>query len=229
MRAQAPWLPAFAALLFAVLFLLSGFVVPAPPDVNATGFQVQQYLSDHSDALAASGYLGVAAGVPFLIALAFIRRRLTTLGGWTADTFFGGGILLAAAATTSLLIGLGLALHADRVAPDTARTLVDAQRFLAPAATGAVFAMALAAAVASLRHAALPRWVGLASAAYAAYEVVESVTIVGSHGAFGPGEAINTIGTLAFLPWFVAVASGLSRAGDEARGALSSEGALEGP
>jgi hypothetical protein len=212
MRAHAPWLPAVAALLFAVLFLVSGFVVPERPDVNATGVQVQQYLSDHSDAIAASGYLGVVAGVPFLIALAFVRRRLTTLGGWTADTFFAGGLLLGAAATAALLIGLGLALHADRVAPDTARTLFDAQRFLAPAATGAVFAMALAAAVASLRHGALPRWVGLASAAYAVYEVVESVTIFGDHGAFAPGDTINAIGTLAFLPWFVAVAAGLSRA-----------------
>ncbi|MDQ6916073.1 MAG: hypothetical protein M3155_09735 [Actinomycetota bacterium] len=216
MRAHNPWLPALAALAFAVLFLVSGFVVPAPPDVDATAAQVQLYLSDHSGALAASGYLGVAGGVPFLIAISFVRQRLAGPGGWTGDTFYGGGLVVAAAATASLLIGLGLALHADRVAPDTARTLVDVQRFLAPAASGAVFAMALAAAVASLRYAALPRWVGLASAGYALYEVLESVTIFGDHGAFAPGGAINTIGTLAFLPWFVAVAAGLSRPAEEA-------------
>jgi hypothetical protein len=218
MRSQYPWLPAFAALAFAVLFLVSGFVVPKPPDVEATGVQVQLYFADHSDALATSGYLAMVAGIPFLVAIAFVRRRLTTLGGWTADTFFGGALVLAATASASLLVQLGLALHAADVDPGTARTLLDVQRFLAPAVTGAVFAMALAVGVASLRYAAFPRWVGLASLAYAVYEVVESITIFGDHGAFAPGDTINTIGTLAFLPWFVAIAA-----------ALSSKGAVERP
>jgi hypothetical protein len=230
MRSQNPWLPAFAALAFAVLFLVSGFVVPKPPDIAATGVQVQLYFADHSGALTTSGYLATVAGIPFLVAIAFVRRRLTTLGGWTADTFFGGALVLAATASASLLVQLGLALHASDVDPGTARTLLDVQRFLAPAVTGAVFAMAVATAVASLRYDALPRGVGLASAAYAVYEVVESITIFGDHGAFAPGDTINTIGTLAFLPWFVAVAAGLSRPGqDDARGALSSKGALPGP
>jgi hypothetical protein len=71
--------------------------------------------------------------------------------------------------------------------------------------------MAAAVAVASLRYDALPRWVGLSSLAYAAYEILESVTILSDHGIFAPGDTINTIGTLIFLPWFVAVAAGLSR------------------
>jgi len=189
MRAQNPWLPALAALAFAVLYLVSGFVVPEPPDLNATGVQVQLYFADHSGALAASGYLAMVAGIPFLIVLALLRRRLATVGGWMADTAFGGGLVLAAAATAALLIQLGLALHPDDLDPATARTLLDG---------------------------ALPRWVGLASAAYALYEVIESATVFGSHGAFGPGETINTIGTVAFLPWYVALGTGLS-APEEAR------------
>ena len=216
MRAQNPWLPALAALAFAVLYLVSGFVVPEPPDLNATGVQVQLYFADHSGALAASGYLAMVAGIPFLIVLALLRRRLATVGGWMADTAFGGGLVLAAAATAALLIQLGLALHPDDLDPATARTLLDVGRFLAPAVTAAVFVMAVAVAVASLRYGALPRWVGLASAAYALYEVIESATVFGSHGAFGPGETINTIGTVAFLPWYVALGTGLS-APEEAR------------
>jgi hypothetical protein len=210
MRAQNQWLPALAALAFAVLYLVSGFVVPEPPPLDATGAQVQIYFSDHSGALAASGYLAMVAGIPFLVGLALLRRRLAAVGGWTADTVFGGGIVLGAAATAALLIQLGLALHPDDLDPATARTLLDVGRFLAPAVTGAVFAMALAVAVASLRYGALPQWVGLASAAYALYEVLESATVFGSHGAFGPGETINTIGTVAFLPWWVAIGTALS-------------------
>jgi hypothetical protein len=210
MRAQNQWLPGLAALAFAVLYLVSGFVIPEPPDIDATGAQVQLYFADNSGALATSGYLAMVAGIPFLVVLALVRRRLATAGGWMADTAFGGGLVLAAAATAALLIQLGLALHPDQVDPGTARTLVDVGRFLAPAVTGAVFVMAVAVAVASLRYGALPEWMGLASVAYAVYEVLESATVFGSTGAFAPGETINTIGTIAFLPWYVALGTALS-------------------
>ena len=92
------------------------------------------------------------------------------------------------------------------------RILVDVQRFFAPLATGAVFALALAVALASLRHGALPAWVGAASLLYAAYELLESFTVFGGDtGGFAPGESVNLVGTLAFLPWAVAVGAGLTR------------------
>jgi hypothetical protein len=201
-----------AAVAFAALYLLSGLVVAAPPAPDAPPAEIQRYFVNHADALAASAWLILVATVPFLVFVAVLRRRLVEAAGWLGDLAFGGGLVLASAAVGTLMISLGLALHPDFNPPETVRTLVDVQRFFAPLATGAVFALALAVALASLRHGALPAWIGGASLLYAAYEVLESFTVFGGDtGGFAPGEAVNLVGTLAFLPWAVAVGVGLAR------------------
>ena len=201
-----------AAVAFAVLYLFSGIVVAAPPAPDAPAAEIQRYFVNHADAIAASAWLVVVATVPFLIFVAVLRRRLVTAAGWLGDLALGGGLVLAAAGVGALMISLGLALHPDFNPPETVRVLVDVQRFFAPLATGAVFALALAVALASLRHGALPAWVGAASLLYAAYELFESFTVFGGDtGGFAPGETVNLVGTLAFLPWAVAVGAGLAR------------------
>ena len=201
-----------AAVAFAVLYMFSGIVVAAPPAPDAPAAEIQRYFVNHADALAASAWLIVVATVPFLVFVAVLRRRLVTAAGWLGDLALGGGLVLAAAGVGALMISLGLALHPDFNPPETVRVLVDVQRFFAPLATGAVFALALAVALASLRHGALPAWVGAASLLYAAYELFESFTVFGGDtGGFAPGETVNLVGTLAFLPWAVAVGAGLAR------------------
>jgi hypothetical protein len=201
-----------AAVAFAGLYLLSGLVVAAPPAPDAPAAEIQRYFVNHADAIATSAWLVVAATVPFLVFAAVLRRRLAEAAGWLGDLAFGGGLVLASAGVGTLMISLGLALHPDFNPPETVRTLVDVQRFFAPLATGAVFALALAVALASLRHGALPAWVGAASLLYAAYELLESFTVFGGDsGGFAPGESVNLVGTLAFLPWAVAVGAGLTR------------------
>ena len=201
-----------AAVAFAVLYLFSGIVVAAPPAPDAPAAEIQRYFVNHADAIAASAWLVVVATVPFLIFVAVLRRRLVTAAGWLGDLALGGGLVLAAAGVGALMISLGLALHPDFNPPESVRVLVDVQRFFAPLATGAVFALALAVALASLRHGALPAWVGAASLLYAAYELFESFTVFGGDtGGFAPGETVNLVGTFAFLPWAVAVGAGLAR------------------
>ena len=201
-----------AAVAFAALYLLSGLVVAAPPAPDAPAAEIQRYFVNHADAIATSAWLIVAATVPFLVFIAVLRRRLADAAGWLGDLAFGGGLLLASVGVGTLMISLGLALHPDFNPPETVRMLADVQRFFAPLATGAVFALALAVALASLRHRALPAWVGAASLLYAAYELLESFTVLGGDtGGFAPGEAVNLVGTLAFLPWALAVGAGLAR------------------
>lgn len=201
-----------AALGFAVLYLFSGLVVAAPPAPDAPPAEVQRYFVNHADAIATSVWLVVVATVPFLVFLAVLRRRLDAAAGWLGDLAFAGGLLLAAAGVGALMISLGLAFHPDFNPPETVRVLADAQRFFAPLATGAVCALALAVALASLRHDALPAWVGAASLLYAVYEVFESFTVFGGDtGGLAPGGSVNLAGTLAFLPWAVVVGVGLAR------------------
>lgn len=200
-----------AVLAFAVLYLFSLLVVAAPPPPDASAAEVQRYFVNHDGAIATSGWLAVVATVPFLVWLAVLRRRLAG-AGWVADLAFGGGLVLVAAGTGSVMISLGLALHPDFNPPETVRVLTDIQRFFAPVVTGAVGALALAVAVASLRRDALPLWAGAASLVYAVYEVFESFTVFGGEsGGFAPGESVNVVGTVAFLPWAVAIGVALAR------------------
>jgi hypothetical protein len=202
-----------AAVAFAVLYLFSGLVVPEPPGADASAAEVQRWFANHGDAVATSAWLAVVAGVPFLVFLAVLRRRLDTAAGWLADAAFAGGLGILGTGALALMLSLGLALHPDFNPPETVRVLFDAERFFAPVATGAVFTLAAAVALAALRHRALPGWVGAASLLYAAYEVFESFTIFGSDsGGFAPGGSVNMAGTLAFLPWAVVVGAGLARA-----------------
>jgi hypothetical protein len=204
-----------AALLFAILYLISAFVVKAPPKPTTTADAVQRYFVDHADGLRASGYIAMVAGIPYLILLASIRRRLATVPGWLADTAFGAGIVLAGLASVGLLIRLGLALHASETPAPTIASVLDVSRFVAPSATGVVFILALTVGLGGLRFALLPTWASAASIVYAAYEIVESFTVFGDTGAFAPGEAINAIGTIGFLVWAVVVGAGLARGAGE--------------
>jgi hypothetical protein len=201
-----------AAVAFAVLFLFSGLVVAAPPAPDAPAAEIQRYFVNHADAIATSSWLVVVGTVPYLVFLAVLRRRLSVAAGWLGDLALAGGLLLVAEGFVAVMISLGLALHPDFNAPETVRTLVDVQRFFAPVATGAAFALAGAVALAALRHDALPRWVGGVSLVYAVYEVFESFTVFGGDtGAFAPGESVNLVGTLGAGVWAVIVGASLVR------------------
>jgi hypothetical protein len=203
-----------AAIAFSVLYVFSALVVATPPAPDVPAAEVQRYFVNHSGAIATSAWLVVLGTVPYLVFVAILRRHLDEHApGWLADLAFGGGLLLAAAGVAGLMISLGLALHPDFNPPETVRMLVDTQRFFEPLATGAVIAIALAVALAALQHGALPTWAGVASLVYAAYELIESATIFGGDsGGFAPGESVNTVGSLGFLLWSVAIGIALARA-----------------
>ncbi len=200
-----------AAAALAALYVAGALAVPGLPGPSADEAEVHRYFVAHADAVAASSYLLVAALVPLLIFVAAVRRRLLQGSGVLADTWLAGGILLAAGGVIAVMIQLGLALRAPTTLPATARTLLDVASFYAPVATAAVFTLAASAALGALRDHTLPRWAGWISAAYAAYELLESLTISGNEGAFGPGGTINAIGTGLFLAWAIVIGIGASR------------------
>jgi len=200
-----------AAILFAVLYLISGFVVAAPPKPSSSADAIQQYFIDHRDGVRASSYIAMVAGIPYLILIAGLRRRFVLVGGWMADTLFGAALLVAALASVGLLIGLGMTLHPSDAQPSTVASVFDVARYAAGSATGVVCILALAVGIGAVRHRLLPVWVGALSIAYAVYEILESLTLFGTHGAFGPGATINGIGTVLFLVWSVGVGVGLAQ------------------
>ena len=201
-----------AAVASTALFFFSALVVPPLPNPDASAAEVQRWFVNHQDAIATSAWLLVAGSAPFLAFLAVLRRRVGPTAGWPADMAFAGGVLLAAENAAVVMISLGLALHPDFNPPETVRVFADVGRFFMPVATGAVFTIAIAVALASLRYDALPRWVGVASLLYAAYEVFESFTVFGGDtGGFAPGESVNLVGGFAGGVWFIAVGASLMR------------------
>lgn len=172
------------------------------------------YFIDHSGQVRGAGYSFTLAGIAFIVVTAALRRRLVAVSGILADAGFAAAVLLAAAAIANAMVTLGLSLHAGSTDPGTLRALFDIGNFFAPVATTAVAVQAASVAIASLKHGALPRWLGVASAAYVAYQALESFTIYGTSGAFLAGGIINNIGTLLYLVWFIAVGACLSARSD---------------
>jgi hypothetical protein len=200
-----------SAVVFCALFVAGALVVPAPPEGGSGGIEVREYFDDHGDAVRGSSYTFVLAGVPYLVFLVTLRRRINARCSLLADSAFAGGLLLGAGALVATMGRLGLALGGEDLDPAAARTVFDVISFFEPAASGPVGLLAGAVALAAFKQKVFPAWVGWASAAYAAYEVVEALTVYGTEGAFAPGAAINTIGTFLFVPWALIVAAGMAR------------------
>jgi hypothetical protein len=200
-----------SAVLFCFLFVAGSLVVPAPPEVTASPDEVRDYFAEHDDPLRGSAFSFVVGLAAFVVFVVTLRRRLGARCSLLADTAYAGGLLLAALTLVFVMGELGLALHGDEMDPATARVLYDVLSFYPPVATAPVGLMAGAVALGALRQKVFPAWLGWASAAYAAYELVEAFTLYGTGGAFAPGDTINSIGTFAFIPWALAVAAALAR------------------
>ena len=204
-----------SAVLFSLLYVVGSLVVEAPPDVTASAGEIRDYFADHDSGLRASSLLFVLAGVPYLVFLVTLRRRIAARCTLIADSAFAGGLLLGAAAAVATMGRLGLALNADELEPATARTVFDLLSYFEPVAVGPVLLLAGAVGLAALRQRVLPGGVGWVSLAYAVYELVEAFTILGTDGAFAPGSTINSVGSLLFVPWALCVAAGLARQAPE--------------
>jgi hypothetical protein len=100
----------------------------------------------------------------------------------------------------------GLALHADRLEPATARTVLDVAVFFGPVLTGATVTTMGPVTVLALRgQAGLPRWLGALGAVAIVEQAIETVTIFGSSGFIEPGGAMNMqLGGALVTIWLVA-------------------------
>jgi hypothetical protein len=135
-----------------------------------------------------------------------LRGRLTS---WWADAVFAAGLVLAAVSTVSGIVSLALAYQGDALDPNIASTLYGVMTYTPGMSTGAVFIMAAGVAL-NGRAAAFPAWLIQLSAAYAAFQVIECLTVYGNDGAFLAGQLINTIGLHVFLVWWIAIGVALS-------------------
>src|SRR5262249_13341308 len=118
------------------------------------------------------------------------------------------GITMIATTGVQIWTWAGLALHADRLEPATARTILDVAIFWGPVLTAATVTFMAPVTLLALRgEAGLPRWLGLLGAVSCAEQVIETITIFGESGFTEPGGAMNLqLGAGLVWAWLMAFA-----------------------
>jgi hypothetical protein len=175
------------------------------PAAGDSGEQVVAWFRAHGNGVRWSVWAGTASAPLLAVVVAFLRRLLPAPH---RDVFLiGGTVLIASMAVQAWFLG-GLALHADRLDPAAARTLLDVAVFFGPVLTGATMTMIAPATLFALRgNGDLPKWLGILGAVAFAEQAVETVTIFGSSGFTEPGGAMNLqLGAGLFLAWLLAFA-----------------------
>ena len=201
-------LAGIAGIIFILLVAIPGFASGAPPDPSDPSSKFLSYYQDHRSALIAATFLGVVADffvVFFLGGLLMALRRL------------GGSPMLIVAALTALILtgavatigGLLSATAAFRVGgsqhvdAETIRLLSDgsaiAFTLLGPTIAG--FLVATGVMMAKVRL--FPAWLAWIAWVGAVLELIGSVGVFNTTGAFSPEGALGLV--FGLLPFAVFV------------------------
>jgi hypothetical protein len=208
---------AVAGIIFAVLVIVGFvFVIPQPPDVDASAAAFASYYSDHQDAIRA-GLTIIGIGLFFFIwFLGSLRSALAAAEGGTArlaSIAFGAGLIGAAVLMVGLAAGEAAAFRPGDVDPGVTRGLSDI--FVVSAAPGAAALTAFFAAIAmaGFRYRALPSWAAWICAVAAVCQLPAFGAGVTQTGAFaGDGVLGLFLPIFSFLIGLVAISIALMRA-----------------
>jgi hypothetical protein len=187
-----------------IILVVAGLVaLGTTPAASETGPQLVAWLREHSSAVQWSMW-AFTVGTPALAVMLALERRL--LPSPYSDVFFIGGIAILAATAVQSWFLAGLALHADKLEPATARALLDVAVFFGPILTGATTTMMAPVTLLALRgKVGLPMWLGLLGGAAFIEQSIETITIFGSTGFTQPGGAMNLqLGAGLTLAWMMA-------------------------
>jgi hypothetical protein len=195
-----------AAVVTASLLYLGGSLARGtPPGAGDTGEQLVAWFHEHQNGV--RWYVwSITVSLP-LMALVYAQlRRL--LPSPHRDMYFIGAAALFVTTSVQAWAWGGLALHADRMEPVTARTVLDVVIFWGPVLTAATVTMMTPVTLLALRgQAGLPRWLGAVGLIALVEQAVETSTIFGSAGFTEPGGAMNLqLGAVLVGVWMLAFA-----------------------
>ena len=200
----SPILLAAAVVLF-LLAVAQFIVLGDTPRAAESGAQVVGWARGHGEAVRWWIWAIAVGGPVYGLVIALLRQLLPAPH---RDVFLIGGIGLGATNAVQTYFWGGLALHADRLEPATARTLLDVAIYWAPVVTGQTMLMvAPVSLLALLGRAGLPRWLGVLGLVVFLEQAAETVTIFGSTGFTEPGGTMNNaVGPTLFIIWLFAFA-----------------------
>ncbi len=217
---------AVGGIAFAVLLLISVFMVSAPPHVDAGSLKIAKYFLDHPKRILASQVIGAFAVLPFVWFVAHLRNTLATIEegrGGLAALVFGSGITLAAVGVLSAVPNAILAFGA-RQRPGGSEVITngafvrgtyDMNLMLGNVVTILLGLFLAAAAYAMVRHEVAVPWLG-----WAGLVIAVVAWVAGAMGFFVTKNsgAYTTLGFIALFGFvaFVVVTSVWMLAGGRA-------------
>lgn len=208
--AQGRWknLRALSGVFFVALFIwgliLGGVLSSAPfPMPGASPSELKRYYDENQTSVLAGGSLQILSSLALLVfalrVASFVRRTAGERGALPALTS-GGGVLAAVLLLASALLGLVLALAAERLGLDS----VGALRQINFLTGGTLHVASLglfvgSASVAARRAKALPRWIPWLGILAAALAIPSLVSL-----AWFPATYLVPLGRLLSFVWCVA-------------------------
>jgi hypothetical protein len=199
------WVLIAAAIATIAAFVLGTAAVGTTPRAADTGEQVAAWFREHATGVRWSVWTSTVVGPLFALMFALLRRLLPAPH---RDVFLIGGVVIIVSIAVQSWTAGGLALHAERLDPAVARTVLDVALFFGPVLTGAFITLIAPVTLLALGgHAGLPRWLGVLGAVAVLEQAIETVTIFGSTGFTEPGGAMNLqLGAGLVMLWLTAFA-----------------------
>jgi hypothetical protein len=194
--------PLFAAIAYVVLLFAGLFVVPAAPEVSASGVRLVRYFQDHGNGVRTVTWLSAWSMVPLVLLVASLRSRLA---GISRDVMLLGAAGLVTSTIVWSWINAGLALHPDTLDPHVARTAADIGAYFGPVLTVSIILLIVPIGLGAWRgECGLPRWLAWFTLVFAVEQSIESITVFGKRGFIAPGGPMNfTLGAGLFLVWVI--------------------------
>ena len=194
-----------AALAVLILYVVGLVALGTPPTASDTGEQVVTWFREHRDGARWSVWAATVSIPPFAVMFALLRRLLPAPH---RDVFLIGAVAFVVTYAVQAWSWGGLALHADRLEPATARAVLDVALFWGPVLTGATTTMIAPVTLLALHgHARLPLWLGVLGAVAFTEQAIETITIFGSAGFTEPGGPMNLqLGAGLTAAWMLAFA-----------------------
>jgi len=195
--------PLFAAIAYVVLLFAGLVVVPAAPEVTASGERVVRYYQDHGDGVRWAMWLGTWSTVPIVLLVAHLRSRLAGTGR-DVMLLVAAGLVVTTAVWS--WFNAGLALHPRTLDPHVARTVADVSAYFGPVLTVSIVLLVVPIGLAAWRgEGGFPRWLAWLTIVFALEQSVETVTVLGKRGFIAPGGPMNfTLGAGLFFVWVIA-------------------------